>query len=167
MMSTLVLNRAWQADRVVSWQEAMRLIFSGRAEVVENHNDRFVKTVTRVFHTPAVIRMLVGQIIKNDRIKLSRRRVWIRDNGKCQYCNQAVSMTSMTYDHVLPRSRGGKTTWDNIVLACSSCNLGKGDKTPNEAGMALVKRPAAPRKIHLLRSASQDCAIWQRYCGMS
>jgi len=166
-MSTLVLNRAWQADRVVSWQEAMRLIFSGRAEVIENHSDKFVKTVSRVLHTPAVIRMLVGRIVKNDKIRLSRRRVWMRDNGVCQYCSQSVPVSSMTYDHVLPRSRGGKTTWDNIVLSCSPCNLRKGNKTPQEAGMTLLKHPTAPKKIHLLRGASQDCIIWQRYCGVS
>lgn len=167
-MSTLVLNKAWQADRIVSWQDAMCLIVSGRAEVVEHYTDKIIRTVSRVYNMPSVVRMLSGRIVACSRIRLNRNNLWYRDAGRCQYCDQTVSKASMTFDHVLPRSRGGKTSWDNIVLSCSPCNLRKGNRTPQEAGMSLTVKPSAPRKNQLLRSVSQDCKVWhwQRYCGL-
>jgi len=162
MMSTLVLNRAWEIERIVTWQAAMRLSYTGRAEEVEYHKNKFIHTVSRRFQAPAVIRMLSGKIMKNDRVRLSRRNVWARDKGLCQYCNQTVTVTSMTYDHVLPRSRGGKTTWDNIVLSCSVCNAFKGNKTPHEAGMK-PQKPVAPRKSLLVRNEIAGCETWRKY----
>ena len=162
-MTTLVLNKAWQADRVVSWQDAMCLIVSGRAEVVEYYADKIIRTVTRVYNMPSVVRMFSGRIVPCSRVRLNRHNVWYRDGGRCQYCNQAVSKATMTYDHVLPRSRGGKTSWDNIVLSCSPCNRKKGDRTPEEANMTLRCKPNSPRKEQILRNSIQSTGQWKNW----
>lgn len=162
-MSTLVLNRVWQIDRIVSWQSAMRLLISGRAEVIESHSDEFIRTVTMIFQVPSVIRMLSGRVQTPNRVRLNKHAVWNRDKGQCQYCERNVAREDMTYDHVLPRSRGGKTVWSNIVLSCESCNQAKGDRTPSEAGMKLAAVPKIPRKDQLLRSMIQGSETWRKY----
>lgn len=164
-IATLVLNKAWQADRIVSWRNAMRLITSGRAEMVECHDGKVIRTVSRVYDMPAVIRMLTGRITSGNKVRLNKHNLWCRDKGRCQYCDQALPKTSMTYDHVMPKSRGGKTTWGNIVLSCVSCNQKKGNRTPTEAGMRLAIEPRAPAKTQMIRSASQGVEAWMRYCG--
>jgi 5-methylcytosine-specific restriction endonuclease McrA len=146
-MDTLVLSAAYEPVARVPWQRAITLLWEGKVEVVEEYEDRFVRSVTLEFKVPSVIRFL--KMVKGRRkmIKFSRENVYARDNGKCQYCGVKIPRHESTYDHVLPRSKGGKTTWENIVIACVPCNQKKGGRTPDQAKMALLSIPARPKKL--------------------
>ena len=162
-MDTLVLNKNWQPDRVISWKTAMTLICSHRVEVVEYHNSSVIRTPTTTFKVPSVIRYLTGKTAKF-KIKLSRRMLYFRDQGKCQYCSKEVGINNFTVDHVLPRSKNGKTNWSNVVVSCGPCNISKRDRTPEEAGMRLLSEPRRPEsKIELLRQEIKQINKWNNY----
>lgn len=146
-METLMLSAAFEPMRRISWQRAMLLLVAGRAEVVEVYADRTVRTVRVTFQMPSVMRAL-GGYHGSWRLtpKFSRQNLWKRDGGKCAYCQRDVPIHKSTYDHVMPRSRGGKTAWTNIVIACVACNQRKGARTPEEAGMTLLVKPRRPSK---------------------
>lgn len=162
-MDTLVLNKNWQPDRVINWKTAMTLICSQRVEVVEYHNSSIIRTPTTTFKVPSVIRYLTGKAAKFN-IKLSRRMLFYRDQGKCQYCSKEVSIHKFTVDHVLPKSKNGKTNWRNVVVSCNTCNSKKRDRTPEEAGMSLLKEPQRPEsKLELLRQELKEINKWNNY----
>lgn len=143
-MDTLVLSKTWEADRVVTWQKAMSLLWSGRAEIVEEHEDRYVRSVTVKFQMPSVIRFVSGMRHRNGKIKFSRQNVYSRDKGLCQYCSTRVNRGDSTFDHVVPKSKGGLTTWENIVISCYKCNQKKGNKSCHEARMFPKNKPVRP-----------------------
>ncbi len=142
-MRTLVLDQGYQPHRIVSWQRAITLLFAGKVEVVEEYEDE-VRSVSIAIRMPAVVRLLRKLRGRKHGVKLSRMNVATRDGFRCQYCGVKHPLSRLTYDHVVPRSRGGRTTWDNIVMACAACNAAKADRTPAEAGMRLRARPAKP-----------------------
>jgi len=147
-MDTLVLNSSYMPINRVSWREALSCIFSGRAEVVEEYEDRTVRSPSTVFKVPSIIRFLsraVGFFRRG--VKFNRNNVYLRDKGSCQYCGKKVTRSGFTYDHVIPRSQGGKTKWDNVVVACLPCNQRKRDRTPAQAGMSLLNKPVRPRSL--------------------
>lgn len=146
MGNTLVLDTSYRAIARVPWQRAITLLFMGKVEVIEEY-EHDVRSVTFTLRMPAVVRFLRGVRGKNKVIKFSRDNVYVRDNGTCQYCLRKVSRAQATYDHVLPRARGGKTEWTNIVIACVSCNQAKRDHTPEEARMPLRSKPVRPKKL--------------------
>jgi 5-methylcytosine-specific restriction endonuclease McrA len=123
-------------------RRAILLVFDGKAEILEA-NGRVVKSATRAFPAPSVIRMVYLIHRPRPRVKLSRREVFIRDGYTCQYCGRQCH--DLTIDHVVPRSRGGLHSWDNLVSACKPCNHRKGGKLPAEARMTLRKEPREPR----------------------
>jgi len=147
-MDTLVLNSAYMPVNRVSWRKAFTWIFSGRAEVVEEYEDRTVSSPTQTFKMPAIIRFL-GKVVGLFRrsVKFNRQNVYLRDKGCCQYCGKKVSRSHFTYDHVVPRSQGGKTVWDNVVIACLPCNQHKANRTPEQAKMRLRMKPAKPKSL--------------------
>jgi 5-methylcytosine-specific restriction endonuclease McrA len=102
--------------------------------------------VTVTWRLPSVIRVLHRISGRKRTVKFSRQNMYTRDQGRCQYCGVVVSHTKATYDHVVPRSKGGKTRWENIVIACHACNQKKASRTPEEAGMILRKKPIRPTK---------------------
>jgi 5-methylcytosine-specific restriction endonuclease McrA len=149
---TLLLDQGYQPLRVIPWQRAICMNFLGKVEMVAIH-DRPIRTVTREFPAPAVVRLLGPYRPQQYIVRFSREGVHVRDRYTCQYCGVRPSRRELTLDHVLPRHRGGPTSWENIVTACSPCNLRKGGRTPEEAGMPLGSPPYRPRWVPPTRSA--------------
>ncbi|MFP2926595.1 HNH endonuclease [Pyxidicoccus sp. 3LG] len=146
-METLVLSQSYEPVARVPWQRAVMLIFQGKVEVVEEYEDRFIRSVTVEVRMPSVIRFIRGLRKGPKGVKFSRENVYLRDNCRCQYCGIKVSRHEATYDHVLPRAQGGKTCWENVVIACVPCNQKKGNRTPVVAKMALRSTPVKPKKV--------------------
>ena len=165
MSRTLVLDLGYQPHRIVSWQRAITMLFQGKVEVIEDY-DEVVYDKTFVLHMPAVVRLL-NVVRRKKAVKFSRMNVLTRDNWTCQYCGRKFPTSKLNYDHVLPRSRGGRTVWENIVSACYDCNSKKGNRTPQEAGMRLRKTPQKPRSLPVVAfhiSASEAVpAMWRDY----
>ena len=144
-LRVLVLDQGYQPHRVVSWQRAIGLLFRNIAEVVEEYDEE-IRSITLAIRAPSVIR-LVHKISISRGIKFSRMNVLARDHFRCQYCGKQFPLKQLNFDHVIPKSRGGKTTWDNIVTSCIACNSIKGDRIPQEAGMRLRKKPRRPSSL--------------------
>ena len=140
---TLVLSQGFEPIKIVSWQRAITLLFLGKVEVVEEY-DRDIKTTSLVIKIPSVVRLLNAFRRHRKPTKFSRVNIYGRDDYRCQYCGAKKPIAELTYDHVVPRSRGGKTTWTNIVTCCSDCNRKKANRTPAQAGMLLLKAPVQP-----------------------
>ncbi len=136
----LVINAAYLPANVCSATRACILIAKGAA-VVEETSGFFVRTCKMTLPVPSVIRLLTYRHVPRITRSVSRKRILLRDGGRCQYCQRAFPAVEFTLDHVLPRSRGGGSTWENLVSCCKPCNNKKGDKTPAEAGMTLVRKP--------------------------
>ncbi len=142
--AVIVINASYEFLGLVSWQRAMGLLFSGKVEVIKESN-RIVKTVTRTFHVPAVIRLVkfIRQIYKRE-VPFSRKNILVRDGYKCQYCGDDFNSGDLTVDHIIPKVQGGNNDWTNVVACCRSCNIRKGGRTPRQAGMQLVRKPFKP-----------------------
>ena len=125
-----------------SWQESVKAVVSGRVNVVSLY-DRIVRSPTQAFHLPSVI-SLKEYIPAARRPAFTRFNVFLRDSFSCQFCGDEFPTHDLTFDHLIPRSRGGRTTWENVVTACSPCNLTKGDQLPAEARMFPRIPPAQP-----------------------
>lgn len=137
MSKVLLLNSSYEPLHICSWKRAIILLIKGKAETVERNG----KNLGSGWHLPLVIRLLYYVKIPHKDIPLTRRNIMHRDNYTCQYCGKK---SDLTIDHVIPRSRGGKDTWDNVVIACLRCNVLKGSRTPKEAGMELKTKPCRP-----------------------
>ena len=158
MKKALLLNSDWSPLNFVSGVRALNLLIRGRAEVITlgerpSFWDDKLTTTTQSFDVPATLR-LVERV--NRRYSTSPKfRKWAlfnRDGWQCQYCGLSLSGDNITIDHVLPRSRGGPTTWRNCVASCKRCNIRKGSMLPNEAGMQLRKSPSEPKMFHFWES---------------
>lgn len=147
MNCVLVIDSNWRPLRVDSWQRVFCDVLLGKQEVVEHSADRTIQGVGRTYPMPSVVRVV--RSFKRDRIRLkfSRLNIYARDRFECQYCGERKQTEELTFDHVMPRSRGGRTTWENIVACCISCNNEKADRTPSEAGMRLLSLPKKPRYL--------------------
>ena len=150
MEKTLLLNITYEPLQVISWQKAITLLTLGKVEVVEEY-DQEVHSVSFTIKLPAVVRLLRFVKWIEKPITLSRRNIYVRDHGTCQYCGEALTQQEITYDHVIPKSQGGQTTWDNVVACCVQCNGKKGGRTPKRAGMKLSKTPQPPKWNMTLR----------------
>lgn len=146
---TLVLSQSYEPVKIVSWQRAITLLFLGKVEVIEEY-DRNIKTTSLVIKVPAVVRLLNAFRRHKKPVKFSRVNIYGRDDYTCQYCGVRKRVGDLTYDHVVPRAQGGKTTWTNIVTACCECNSTKANRTPAQAGMRLKKQPAQPTATPVL-----------------
>lgn len=135
--SCLLLSYDYTALRVIPAKQAFKLIFSEKAEIVTEFADKVVMTVSRAFKLPAVVRLLNKFKLKFN-VRLTRKNILIRDKYRCKYCGKEGTGNTLTLDHVLPRSRGGKFSWQNIVTACLDCNAKKGNRTPEESGMGVL-----------------------------
>lgn len=144
--STLLLNQGFEPIRVIPWQKAITLLFLGKVEVVEEYENE-LHSVTLVIKIPAVVRLLRAFRRFHKPVKFSRVNIYARDGYQCQYCGVKPRLADLTYDHVIPRSRGGATDWCNIVTACYVCNRRKGGRTPKEAGMELRAVPRQPNWV--------------------
>jgi 5-methylcytosine-specific restriction endonuclease McrA len=149
-MDTLVLSSAYQPMHHVRWQDAISMWFAGRVEIVSVYEDRFIKTVDDILNVPSIVRF-IGNVLKrfqfNRVVKFSRDNVFLRDEGKCQYCSKQLTKQNFTLDHIVPVSQGGKKVWQNIVTCCIACNQRKGNKSVKQAGMKLQKNPIIPKEL--------------------
>lgn len=143
----LYLDQTYRPLRVEHWKRAVADVFTGKTEVVEYSRDRTIQGVTQTYPLPSVVRVLRSFKRDRIRIKFSRLNIYARDGFACQYCGARFATEDLTFDHVIPRARGGRTCWENIVACCVSCNSEKADRTPAEAGVKLLR---APRKPHFL-----------------
>lgn len=137
---------------VWSWQDTLRAVFSGKAVVVSEYSDLWVRSVSCTFQLPSVIALTHYQRVVTKVPIMSRRNVYIRDGFRCQYCGDQFPIHELSLDHVVPRSRGGKLTWTNTVSACLCCNYRKGKTVPedlNKIGMKLRSLPRAPSSSEL------------------
>jgi len=140
-----VFSTGYEPLHVTSWQEAIGDVFCGRLEIIAIHPTREIHTVSGPIPMPVQVRFKSGVFaaaIKKPHKKPlpNRSTIYSRDNGCCSYCCKDIPFARATLDHVLPKSRGGKDTWENLVLSCSQCNSKKGNRTPEEANMKLQTR---------------------------
>lgn len=163
---TLVLSQSFEPVKIVSWQKAITLFFLGKVEVIEEY-DHDIKTTSLVIKVPAVVRLKEAFRRHKKPVKFSRINIYGRDKYTCQYCGKKKkSISELTYDHIVPRSRGGKTTWLNIATCCADCNRKKANRTPAEAGMKLLKDPVQPTATPvLIITISKESApdAWRDY----
>ena len=164
MNSALVLNASYEPLSVVSSRRATCLVLSDKAEMLEN-DGRVIRSEKLSFPSPSVIRLrYMVKVPFVRRAALSRRAIFARDDHRCQYCDDHAD----SIDHVMPRSRGGEHSWENVAAACRSCNLDKRDRTPDEAGMRLAKPCRAPRSsAWVIVSVSGIPDTWRRYLPMA
>ncbi len=161
----LVLNQDYSALTVCSVQRAVILIHLDKADLVEALPGHALRSPRRIFPWPSIVRLRVYVRVPYRRIMLSRKNVLRRDGFRCQYCNQREHLT---VDHVLPKSRGGRDTWTNLVTACIRCNNRKGNRTPVEARMPLRRNPFRPSHVMFIRDYVGTVAdTWKPYLFLS
>lgn len=144
----LILNQDFSAIAVCTVTKAFLLVYLDKAELVSKANGAVLRTVSTSYPVPSVIRLQRYVKVPYYGITLSRHNVLRRDNFLCQYCG---TNKNLTLDHLLPRSRGGETNWLNLVTACFRCNSRKGDRTPEEAGLKLLRKPTKPSLLSFLQ----------------
>jgi hypothetical protein len=150
-MKVLALSSNYEPLGVIPWERAINLIFSNKVYTLEEY-DSFICSPSTRMKAPAVILFKGNKKTKYKRsIRFSRRNVWIRDEGKCQYCNGSVSFIAFTIDHVIPKTKNGKTVWENVVTCCYTCNQIKGEKSLKEINFKLLKIPKKPNKLPYLQ----------------
>jgi 5-methylcytosine-specific restriction endonuclease McrA len=130
-----------------SWQDAVKAVFLNRVNIVSEY-DRVVRSPTLEMRLPSVI-SLKEYVATTRRPAFTRFNVFLRDRFCCQYCGKPFPTQDLTFDHIVPRSRGGRTTWSNVVTACGSCNLAKGNRTPEAVGMFPRGEPCEPSAAEL------------------
>ena len=165
-MRTLLLTPWMAPHKIISWERAVILWFLGKVEVLEEYDD-VVRSPSLVINTPAVVRLTRGAPGTKRVVRFSRMNVFSRDDFRCQYCGTKKSMRELNYDHVVPRVQGGKTVWENIVTSCYACNDKKRGRTPEQAGMRLLKKPYRPKSLPLAMTLRLDGvavpALWEAY----
>ena len=152
MEQTLLLNASFEPLKVVHWQKAITLLCQGKVEVISVY-DREVRSVSITFKLPSVIRLLRYVRIRHrfDYVPFSRANIYARDQYCCQYCGEEFPTSDLTFDHVMPVAHGGAKDWENIVTCCIPCNRRKGGRTPEEAGMRLIRHPRRPEHVPAIR----------------
>lgn len=188
--SVLVLNRYFLAVHVIGVRRAFGLLYRDLAEVIQIENghyanydfwswvalsemredarethDDWVRAVNFQVQVPRIIRLTRFERVPRQTLRFNRRNLFARDNHVCQYCGQALPISQLSIDHVVPRSRGGATTWENVVCSCLDCNTKKGGRTPQEARMMLLREPARPSHNPLLalKLANPKYESWKTF----
>lgn len=188
--SVLLLNRLYMAIRVINAKRAMTLVFRDQAEVVSvkdgqyaaydfetwlevsqaqarfaPHEHDWIRTVRFQIAVPRIIRLLGYDKLPRTTVKLNRRNIFARDHNRCQYCGKRSPTNELSIDHVVPRSQGGQTRWDNVVCACTRCNVRKGGRTPEQAHMHLITKPRRPARSPVLtfKLSDEKYASWKQF----
>ncbi len=163
---TLLLNSWMLPHRVIRWEEAITLWYLGKVDVLEEY-DVLISSPTITVPLPAVVRLRRHVSGVRRGVKFSRSNVFSRDGYQCQYCGSKKPRCELSFDHVLPRTHGGRTGWENIVTACRPCNLKKRNRTPEQAGMRLMRPPARPVSLPIepMSFGGRDIPTeWRCYC---
>jgi 5-methylcytosine-specific restriction endonuclease McrA len=165
--AVLVLNRNYQPVHVTSVKRAFSLLYQGVAKAIDAQYKLYefedwaalsatqdcVTTVNRSIRVPRVLVLSAYEYLPKGRVRFSRLNIYARDHDTCQYCGRTLPRSELNLDHVVPRCDGGKTTWENVVCSCVPCNLKKGGRTPEQAGIRLLRKPFRPRWTPLFRGA--------------
>lgn len=162
---TLLLSQGYEPIKIISWQRALTLVTLDKVDVVEEY-DAEIRATSLVINVPAVVRLRKAFRRHPKPVKFSRVNIYARDGYRCQYCGTKCTTAELTYDHVVPRSRGGRTTWENIVSACYACNRRKANRTPAEAGMVLRSIPVRPQWIPAVQIRVSNKSVpdaWRDY----
>jgi 5-methylcytosine-specific restriction endonuclease McrA len=187
----LVLNKHYAAVRIITARRAMSLLFRGIAEILSIDNDdqwqtydldswcelselraryerdqhEWIRCVRFDIAVPRILRLRWYDRLPKRHVKFNRRNIFARDHNRCQYCGQKFPVSELSLDHVMPRSRGGKADWENIVCCCVKCNVRKGGRTPDEAHMKLITVPVRPKRspVVTLRLTSERYASWRQF----
>ena len=193
--NVLVLNKYYQAIRVINVRRAFSLLCRQMAEVVHIEKDAqgqskwqnlnfadwtelsqlkkefepdeydWIHTVRFQIAVPRIIRLLGYEKLPRQDVKFNRRNIYARDGNKCQYCGKRMPTTELSLDHVVPKSQGGKSTWENIVCCCVKCNVKKGGRTPDQAHMHLITKPVKPKRSPVIniRLADERYSSWKQF----
>ncbi|HEY8097441.1 MAG TPA: HNH endonuclease [Methylobacter sp.] len=164
---TLLLTPWFFPIKILRWEDAVKMKYEGTIEVVAEYEET-ISSPSVTWKMPAVIRLKKLKVRKKIGVKFSRSNVYARDDFTCQYCRKKLPAKLLTYDHVVPRRSGGRTTWENIVTACSPCNSRKDSKTCDESGMFPINWPKRPASLPISSPIfSQDNipAEWEDYVG--
>ncbi len=173
--NVLVLNKHYMAIRIVGAKRAFSLLFRQLAEVVSFEDNGYsnydfqswcevsqfkrnlepdgydwVSTVNFYIAVPRIIRLLFYDRLPRSEVKFNRRNIFARDKNRCQYCGKRYPTSELSLDHIIPRSAGGKSVWENVVCSCTQCNVKKGGKTPKLANMTLIQKPVRPKRNPLV-----------------
>jgi 5-methylcytosine-specific restriction endonuclease McrA len=165
--NVLVLNKVYQAVQIITVRKAFALLYKGQVKaVLEDYTtydfqnwkdipihpeDEWVATPSFRIRVPRVILLQQFDKLPKHDVKFCRKNIFLRDNNRCQYCGQKFATEELNLDHIVPVSRGGKTTWENVVCSCLLCNVRKGNRMPEEAGLRLISRPGKPSWHPLLK----------------
>lgn len=189
MSDTLVLNKNFYAVQICDWKKALSLLYQGHAQAVDqdyisysfqdwitysatlNGSTEFVRTPNLKLAVPEVIRLTRYDSLPRSDVKFTRRNIYQHYGYRCSYCGFEFTPKKLNLDHILPRSRGGQTSWKNIVPSCMECNTHKGDRTPEEAGMKLLVTPSRPTwrgpQIQIAQSTDVCKSSWERFIDKS
>ena len=186
----LVLNKHYAAVRVVTARRAFVMLCNSTAEIVAYENSQYVsydfdswrqlsefrsryerehhewvRCVRFELAVPRIVRLLIYDRLPRQPVRFNRRNIFARDRNRCQYCGRKFALSELSLDHVLPRSRGGLASWENVVCCCVQCNVRKGGRQPHEAGMRLIAEPIKPKRspILSLRLTSEKYASWKQF----
>ena len=161
----LVLNQSYEPVCLCSTRKAFILIFLMKAEMIAKRDGTVIRSVKKSFPMPSVIRLSGYIRVPYKKIELSRKNIIRRDNGRCQYCGEKRS--DLTIDHIIPKSRDGTDSWENLVAACKPCNNKKGSRTLEEAGLTLISKPVRPHHIIFFRQQDGKVdASWRPFLFM-
>jgi 5-methylcytosine-specific restriction endonuclease McrA len=186
----LVLNRLWQAVNICTARRAFALVYAGHAHVVSSDDTNnflthdfeswrdfsttapdheLVTTISWKIRVPRVIVLLFFDRLPKKEVKFTRHNVFERDKNTCQYCGENFDRNDLNLDHVVPRDRGGTTTWENVVCSCIPCNTRKGNRLPQEAQMGLIRKPKRPKWrpfVHVTFSSPQH-ESWRHFVDLA
>lgn len=161
----LVLNATYEPINICAARRALVLVLKGVARTEEELPD-WIKSPSTSIHVPSVIRLLEFRHIPRQSRALSRKNILMRDRNTCQYCGRVFSPSELTLDHVIPRSRGGTSTWENLVACCKACNHKKGNTSPGETDLCLIREPRS-FNLHtsrqLMRMMGHSDEQWRKY----
>lgn len=160
----LVLNASYEPINICGVKRAIVLLVTGVARS-EEETLSIIRSPSIEIRIPAVIRLVAFVKIPYIRRTLSKKNIFLRDQYTCQYCSKKLDAGNLTLDHIVPKSRGGNSTWENLVTSCKSCNVRKGDKTPKEAGMRLLIKPKLNSLfyLHIARYKGRENELWRKY----
>ena len=188
--NVLVLNKHYMALRVITVRRAFCLLFQDLAQVISIEEGRYntydfeswtelsqlkrqfepqahdwLRTVRFDIAVPRIIRLLFYDKLPRQEVKFNRRNIFARDRNRCQYCGKRYPTSELSLDHIVPRSHGGRSAWDNVVCCCVDCNVRKGGRTPEQAGMGLITKPIRPKRSPAitLKLTSDRYASWKEF----
>ena len=170
-MGCLALNASFEPLTIIPARRAVRLVLDGKAEILEKDGTRRFRSETRIVPCPAVIRLVrYVHVPRRFRRQVTNTFLFARDDYSCQYCGkhkkELRGRQFLTRDHIVPLSRGGDSTWENVVTSCSPCNNRKGDRLPREVGLKLLNEPGQPNYVHLVWVVRRVTGAQAKYIRM-